>query len=448
MQEQIYNFLIQCPQCNFEFNLYSVLSDKIKGRIQEQFHRELEKQKELETQRIKDSLIFEYNNKILEAIESHKKERQELENEIKKRELEHQLQLEKQRHKFELQIRQLQEESKIRLEQILKEREFLEKQKEELSKENEQRQKELEQVRRLELQLRQRESKIFEKEKNLELEVQRKLSQEREKTEELLRKKFLEEFQMNLEQKDKTISDMQRKIEELNFKLQQSSQQLQGEIQELVLEEVLREKFPLDRVQPVPKGVRGADVIQEVYNKFGELCGKIVWESKRTSNWSNDWIPKLKDDRDEINAEIAVIVSRTLPKDIKSIGLMNDVWVSDFASFIGLAMALRENLLQLNYLKNSLSGKETKMEQLYNYICSEQFANKISTIVESFKNMKNDLEKERIAMEKHWRKREEELNKIIKHTVRIYGELEALVGNQLPEVKLFELPSGEEQIKL
>lgn len=448
MQEQIYNFLIQCPQCNFEFNLYSVLSDKIKGQIQEQFHRELEKQKELETQRIKDSLIFEYNNKILEAIESHKKERQELENEIKKRELEHQLQLEKQRHKFELQIRQLQEESKIRLEQILKEREFLEKQKEELSKENEQRQKELEQVRRLELQLRQRESEIFEKEKNLELEVQRKLSQEREKTEELLRKKFLEEFQMNLEQKDKTISDMQRKIEELNFKLQQSSQQLQGEIQELVLEEVLREKFPLDRVQPVPKGVRGADVIQEVYNKFGELCGKIVWESKRTSNWSNDWIPKLKDDRDEINAEIAVIVSRTLPKEIKSIGLMNDVWVSDFASFIGLAMALRENLLQLNYLKNSLSGKETKMEQLYNYICSEQFANKISTIVESFKNMKNDLEKERIAMEKHWRKREEELNKIIKHTVRIYGELEALVGNQLPEVKLFELPSGEEQIKL
>lgn len=413
MKEKFYNFLIQCPRCQFEFNLYSVLSDKIKEQIQDEFHRELEKQKEIEIQKIKDSLVVEYQNKFLEEIERHRKERRELESEIKKRDLEKQL---------------------------------LQKEKEELAKKDEERQREIEQVRQYELQLRQRESEIFEKENNLDLEVQRKLSQEREKIEELLRRKFLEEFQMNIEQKDKTIADMQRKIEELSFKLQQSSQQLQGEIQEIALEEVLREKFPFDRIQPVPKGVRGADVIQEVYNKFGELCGKIVWESKRTSNWNNDWIPKLKENRNEINAEIAVIVSRVLPKEMKSIGLMDGVWISDFTSFIGLAMALRENLLQLNYLKNSLSGKETKMEQLYNYICSEQFANKISAIVEAFKNMKNDLEKERIAMEKHWRKREEELNKIIKHTARIYGELEALAGNQLPEVELFELPGSEEQI--
>ncbi|MGQ9820001.1 MAG: DUF2130 domain-containing protein [Candidatus Kapaibacteriales bacterium] len=444
MQEQIYNFIVQCPICNSEFNLYSALSDKIKEQIQDQFRKELEKQKEIEIQRIKDSLNDEYKNKILEEIEKHKRERQELENDIKNRELELQLQLEKQKYEFDLEIKQIQEESKLRLEQLLREQELLKKQKEELFKENEQRQKEMEEVHQLELKLRQRESEIFMKEKNLELEVQRKLSQEMEKTEELIRKKFLEEFQMTLTQKDKTISDMQKKIEELNFKIQQGSQQQQGEIQEIVLEKVLREKFPLDHIQPVPIGVRGADVIQEVYNKFGELCGKIVWESKRTSSWSNDWIPKLKDDRDEINAEIAVIVSRALPKEIKSVGLMDGIWVSDFASFIGLAMALRENLLQINHLKNSLSGKETKMEQIYNYICSEQFANKISAIVASFKNMRNDLEKERMAMEKHWRKREEELNKMIKHTARIYGELEALAGNQLPDVKLLELPSGGE----
>lgn len=448
MKEQIYNLLIKCPHCQFEFNLYSVLSDKIKEQIKEHFRQELEKQKELETQKIKDSLKKDYEEKILEETQKYKKKHEDLELIFKKRELDFQAQLEKQKNEFEIEKNRSQQEFKFHLEQLNKQLEYVEKQREALVKENERRQRELEQVRQLELQLRQRENELFEKEKNLELVVQRKLVQEREKTEELLRKKFLEEFQMNLEQKDKTISNMQRKIEELSFKLQQGSQQLQGEIQEIVIEEALREKFPFDMIQPVPKGVRGADVVQEVYNKFGELCGKIVWESKRTSNWSNDWIPKLKENRNEINAEIAVIVSRTLPKEIKSIGLIDGVWVSDFTSFIGLAISLRENLLQLNYLKNFLSGKKTKMEQLYNYICSEQFVNKISAIVEAFKNMKNDLEKERIAMEKHWRKREEELNKVIKHTARIFGELEALAGNQLPEVKLFELPDGKEQVIL
>jgi len=129
-----------------------------------------------------------------------------------------------------------------------------------------------------------------------------------------------------------------------------------------------------------------------------------------------------------------------LPKEINSIGLLDGVWVCDFDSFIGLAMALRENLIQIQALKNSLMGKETKMEQIYNYICSEQFAQKVKAIVESFVSMKADLEKEKIAMEKHWKKREEELNKIIKNTSRIYGELEALVGNQLPEISYFQLP--------
>lgn len=443
MQEQIYNFVIQCPNCRYEFNLYSVLSDKIKGQIDERFRIELEKLKELEIEKFKEALQQEYKAKYLEETEKFKNQQLELESRLNQSKLELEIQLQKQRQQHELELKRIQEEFKNTLELSLKQNEEIQRQKDELLKDIERQRKELEQARELEIQLRRREQEIYEKEKNLELEVQRKLIQERERTEEMLRKKYQEEFQLNLEQKDKTISDMQKKIEELSFKLQQSSQQLQGEIQEIALEEILREKFPLDRIQPVPKGVRGADIIQEVYDKFGELCGKIVWESKRTTTWSNEWITKLKEDRNEINAEVAVIVTRTLPKEIKSMGLMDGIWVSDFPSFVGLAMALRENLLQINYLKKSLIGKESKMEQIFNYICSEQFANKISTIIEAFKNMKSDLDKEKIAMEKYWRKREEELNRIIKNTARIYGELEALAGNQLPRVATLELPSAD-----
>lgn len=438
MKEQIYDFLIECPNCCYQFNLYSVLSDKIKEQIDEHFRNELNKQKESEIQTIRKSLSLEYEQKL----ESFKREQVENETKFKKVELELRSQLEKQKNEYQLELKRTQEEFKNTLELIRKQNQDIQNQKDELLKVIDRQQKELEQAREFEMQLRRKEQEVFEKEKNLELEVQRKLSLEREKVEDLLRKKFFEESQMILEQKDKTISDMQKKIEELNFKLQQGSQQLQGEIQEIVVEEILRDQFPLDNILAVPKGIRGADLIQEVYDRYGNLCGKIVWESKRTTNWSSDWISKLKEDRDEINAEVAVIITRAMPKEIKSIGLIDGIWVSDFSSFVGLAMALRENLLQIHSLKSSLAGKDTKMEQIYNYICSEQFANKIIAIVEAFRNMKNDLDKERIAMEKHWRKREEELNKVIKNTVRIYGELEALAGNQLPTVPILELPGS------
>ncbi len=433
MEKYLLDLKVECPNCKATFSIQEVLSDKVRSefdRIMElQVEEKVRKLKEEEFQKFQKKLEEEYHEKLA----GYQKSIEEIQAKSKNKELEYKLELEKSKKEYELQLQKI----------MLQQRdttELLEKQMNELRNELQKRNEELEQARKFEAELRRKENELFTKEQNIELEIQRRMSAERSQLQEIIRKNIEQEFLLKAQEKDLMISSLQKKIEELNLKIQTGSQQLQGEAQEVVLEDQLRVKFPLDKIEPVPKGIRGADVIQKVMNKFGERCGTILWESKRTLNWSNEWILKLKEDQRELGAEFSVIVSRVLPKEINSIGLLDGVWVCDFESFIGLAMALRENLIQIQMLKNSYVGKETKMEQIYNYICSDQFAQKVKAIVESFTIMKADLEKEKAAMEKHWRKREEELNKVIKNTARIYGELEALVGNQLPEISYFQLP--------
>lgn len=440
MNSEFIDFEIECPNCKSTFSLSSVVSDKLRERLQNEIEQsiiqKIEKAKQTEIEEQKRFLQAAYDKKI---------------EEFQKKFLEEQGKQERLRAEYELKLQRVQQDNEIKMNRILKEQrlaiETLRKQFEEAQNELERRKKELDEARQIERELRKKEAILVEREKNIDIEVQRKISEERIQWEKRLQEqaqiKFQNEYASKLKEKDHTIEMMQKKIEELNNKLQLTSQQLQGEAQELLLEEKLKQRFPLDRIEPVPKGIRGADVIQEVFDRTGTMCGKIIWESKRTKDWNNDWIQKLKEDQGEIGAEIAIIVSQAMPKDISSIGLFDGVWVCDFNSCIGLAMSLREHLIQLRSFKEAITGKETKMEQIYNYICSEQFAQKIKAIVETFKTMKDDLDRERMAMEKHWKKREEELNKIMKNTVRIYGELEALIGNQLPEISLLQLPSGK-----
>lgn len=451
-----YNFQIECPKCKAVFSIEEALSDKVRfeleTRIKSRVEEEVKKSKELEAERLKLEHQLEIERikkefqiqqqielkKSQETIESLLKQIESFKDELEKRNKE----IEEAR-KIELQLRQkenelLQKEKDLELELQRRLNRELEVFRLELDKKT----KELEEARKLELEYRRKENELLQKEQNLELEVQRRLSEERKQIQDMLRQSIHTEFELRLREKEETISSLQRKIEELNLKLQMGSQQLQGEVQEIVIEEQLRATFPFDTIEPVPKGIRGADIVQKVRNRFGEICGVILWESKRTNNWSNDWVPKLKEDQRELGAELSVIVSRALPKEITSVGMLDGVWVCDFDSYIGLAMALRENLIQVHNVRTSLAGRETKMEQIYNYICSEQFAQKVRAIVEAFVNMKNDLDKERAAMEKHWKKREEELAKVIKNTSRIYGELEALVGNQLPTIEYLKLPGS------
>ncbi len=421
------NLEIECPNCKSKFLFVSAISEHLKNQLYQSISlnisKEVEQRKNLEISKIQRELEAQFEQRLLER--------------------------EKFQQSKEFEYRRAQQELELKLQQMINEKE-LEKQRilaenmntiELLKKQYEETRKELEEAKRVEMELRRREDLLLEKEKNLELEIQRKLDEEKARIHNQVMEQIESKYQLKFKEKDQVIESLQKQIEQLNYKLQIGSQQLQGESQELVLEEKLKQKFPLDNIKPVPKGIRGADIIQEVYDNFGNQCGTILWESKRTKDWSNDWIPKLKEDQRELGAEVAIIVSQALPKEISSVGLLDGVWVSNFQSFIGLAMALREGLVQIKYIKNALVGKETKMEQLYNYISSQQFVMKITAILEAFKNMKSDLEQEKRAMEKIWARRETEIEKIIKNTARIYGELQALVGReQLGDPPHLELP--------
>ncbi len=245
-------------------------------------------------------------------------------------------------------------------------------------------------------------------------------------------------------EKEKQLTDMKKQIEELKRKAEQGSQQLQGEVLELELESILQREFPFDKIEPVAKGTRGGDVMHCVHTQTGRLCGAILWETKRTKIWSDGWIQKLKDDQREAKADIAVIVSEALPKGFHHFRQMGSVWITDFNSVIGLALALRMSLMEVAKAREALVGKNEKMELVYNYLTSHEFRNRIEAIVESFKAMQGDLLSEKIAMEKVWARREKQISRIVVNMSGMYGDIEGLSGASLPSVKMLELPQPED----
>ena len=199
-------------------------------------------------------------------------------------------------------------------------------------------------------------------------------------------------------EKEQTISSMQKQIEELKRRAEQGSQQLQGEVQELELESLLRAKFPQDTIEPVPKGEHGGDVLQRVKNSSGQLCGTIIWESKRTKSWSDTWLAKLREDQRTAKAEIAVIVSQALPKDIDPFGQMEEVWVTYPKTAMPVAVLLRQALLEVSAARIASEGQQTKMEMVYHYLTGPRFRQRVQAIVEAFSSMQEDLDKEKKAI--------------------------------------------------
>lgn len=312
-----------------------------------------------------------------------------------------------------------------------------------LSEKLEDKDKKLEESRKMELDLRKEKNLLEEDKKNFELEKQRQLDDERGKIAEDAAKKASEEQQYKLAELSKQLNDAMKVNDELKRKLQQGSQQTQGEVQELELEGLLRTEFTRDEIIPVGKGENGADITQKVFDNFGHHCGTIVWESKHTKAWTDSWIPKLKDDQRNSKAEIAVIVTTVLPKDMKNFGQKDGIWITDFASFLGLALALRTNLLQLTSLKLANVGKNEKMEVLFNYLTGTGFNQRVEAIVEAFRGLRTDLQKEKDSYTKIWAKRESQINRVIENTIGMYGDLEDLTGQALPKIESLELPSGD-----
>lgn len=294
-----------------------------------------------------------------------------------------------------------------------------------------------------ELELRKTKNKLEADREEFELQKQREIDAAKKEISQKVKAEA--EVQYKLEARDKDLELEQLKNQIKQLKSQQGSQQIKGESQELELEEFLSTHFRDDKVEPVPKGFRGADVIQTVKTKFGEEAGKIIWESKRTKNWGNDWISKLKDDQRDAKADLAIIVSQVLPEGVNSISQLEGVWIVNFESAYGIAIALREHLLQIDQIRKSNLGKNEKAEVIYDYLCSTEFRQKIEGIVEAFTAMRTDLESEKRAINKQWQKREVQIDRVLKNTTGMYGGLQALIGSALPKIKELEMPEVQEE---
>jgi hypothetical protein len=268
----------------------------------------------------------------------------------------------------------------------------------------------------------------------IEKKVQADLSTEREKA----KKEAEEELKLKVMEKDQTITAMQKQIEDLKRRAEQGSQQLQGEVQELELEALLAAKFPRDTIQPVPKGEFGGDVLHRVFGPANQICGTILWESKRTKNWSDGWLPKLREDQRSAKADIAVIISQALPKDIETFGFIDGVWVADPKVALPVAMSLRHTLIEVACMRQASEGQQTKMEMVYGYLTGPRFRQRVQAIVEAFSSMRDDLDREKKAITRQWAKREEQIDRVMNATVGMYGDLQGIAGKTLQEIEGLE----------
>jgi hypothetical protein len=397
------NQTILCPHCKKEIPLTEAISHPIREELQKEFAAEARK-KEQEIA-LKEQALMKREKAIEEEyVQKIRLERARLEKELRQRAEE----------KIALELKDLQAQV---AEKELK----------------------LKEAQKAELELRKERRELEERQKTLELEMHRKLDEGKALIREEAMKSLSEEHRLKDLEKDKQIKDMLKQIEELRRKAEQGSQQTQGEVLELELEEILKANFPLDQIEPVGKGRRGADILQKVHNQHGQYCGTIIWESKRTKAWAEGWIEKLKDDQQEAKAEIAVLATSVLPKEVANFGYMNGVWVTDYTLTVCLAIALRINLIQVANAKMAAVGKNEKMEVLYEYLSGPEFSQRVEAIVGSFVSMKNDLDQEKRAMNKIWSKREKQIERVIHNVSGMYGDMQAIAGASLPQIKSLEL---------
>jgi hypothetical protein len=302
--------------------------------------------------------------------------------------------------------------------------------------------KELEDARRVELALRKRERDLEKKHADLEVTIARTLEQERTKLVSETHQRLSEEHRLKDAEKERQLADMRRQIEDLKRKADQGSQQLQGEAGEDRLEAILRDAFPMDDINGIGQGVRGADVHQIVFDTRGAKCGAILWECKNAKNWSDGWIAKLKGDQRGLHADVAVLVTASLPKGCTRFTTIDGVIVTDFACAGALAGVLRCHLQQIAQARHAAANKEEKLELLYRYLSGVEFRQRVEAVVDAFTAMRQDLEQERRAAERAWARRAKQIDAVTFNISGMYGDLQGLVP-ALPSIRRLELP-GED----
>lgn len=407
------DFIIHCPNCNHQFDPGDSMRDEIEKELRAKV---IDWQKKKDEEFKQKELAFQQQllQKDEEANQRMIAEKKKLEEELK-------FSLRKDiASDYENQLKMLQEADKAKEEK-------------------------LKEARKKELEFLQKEQALKTKEEELELSLQRQLIEEREKIKEQLSKEEADklsikeqEYQLRTKELEKQIEDQKKLVEEMRRKSEQGSMQLQGEVQELMLEALLQTTFPFDKIEEVGKGVRGADCIQTVRNQFGNECGKIIYESKRTKDFANDWIEKLKTDMRNLGADVAVIVTQTLPKDMDRFGEKNGVYICTFSEVRSVSLLLRNALLKIADARKSQENKGDKMVMLYDYLIGTEFSEQWKAIREGFMSMKLSIQKERDAMEKLWKAREKQLEKVLLNAAHIKGSIEGIAGADAVNLNLLE----------
>lgn len=394
---------ITCPNCGEQIPLTQALAEEVEHKLKHQLEKQ-KKEHEAELKKQADS--------IEKKLEEEKKKLWKVAQE-----------------KAQEKIAKDAQEQKLKQEKELKELQ-------EQLKENS---KKLEESEKNELELRKKARELEEKEKKIELEMARKLDAERKKIIEETQKQEAEQQRLKMQEKDKLIEMMKKQVDDLKRKAEQGSMQIQGEVQEDDLKDLLATTFVTDEITDVPQGVKGADLIQKINARVGTHTGTIIWESKNTKAFSESWISKLKSDQGLAKADVAILVSQALPEDIQGFGLKNGVWVVSYTHVIPLVNALRLQLVEIAKVKQSLVGRDEKMDLLYRYLSGPQFKNRVENIVMAFMNMKQDLETEKRSFNRIWNKREKEIEKVILSTSNMYGDLQGIIGGTLPSIQQLEL---------
>jgi len=401
---------ITCPHCGQSFELSDALTHQIREHLKTELQAELVK-REAETKRRSEEL--KAREEALAKARDGLNEEVEKQLKLKLAEAEAKA-AKKVEGRFADQIKEMQD--------TLKERDDS-----------------LKTFRQNELELRKQKQALEKEKEEFDLKLQRKLDEERGAIRKEAEGKAHEQFRLKDLEKDKVIGDQKAALEDMKRKLEQRSMETQGEVLEQDFEARLRDFFRHDDIQPVPKGIRGADLIQIVRSATGSDCGVLLWETKNTKAWSGQWIPKLKDDMIEVRATIAILVTVVLPEGVNRFGMVDGVWVSDPLSAIPLAAALRQQLLALERERQSSVGKSEKMEMLYHYLAGTQFKQKIEGIVEAFTAMQDQVNRERRAMEKNWKEREKQIERVIRNTTGLYGDMQGIIGGVIPQIPALEL---------
>ena len=397
---------INCPKCGHEFNVEDALAHQIEEKYREELNNKITtiesdyKAKEISLAK-KEEVLKQKQTDIDKQIEERvKTESAKKEKEIKKQVGED----------YEAQIKALSEETTEAKKQV-------------------------QELRTTKIENEQLKRKLDEQKQNLEVEYEQKMTLRLKEESEAIRKRESERVDLKLKERDEVINSMKEQMDEMKRRAEQGSMQLQGEVQELAIEEILRTFFPFDLIEEVGKGIKGADVIHTVRNKIGVDCGKILYESKRTKAFSYDWIAKLKSDAVLVKADVCVIVTEALPEDIDRMAQKDGVWICSFNDFKSLILVLRDSLIRVNEAYSSQTNKGEKTQMLYDYLTSNEFKLQIGSIIEGFTSLQDSYIKEKRAMERIWKEREKQLEKVLLNTNHFIGSIKGIAGSSMPDLK-------------